>query len=361
MAPKWAAMTPDQRWAINKESLDGPIVADEQIILATPPEKVAYNAAPIVTSRNQIRNTHMNGNIMKEQKSVGFIGLGNMGHGIASNLLKAGYTTRLYNRTKEKAKDLVEQGAILVNQPSDVIESAGIVFTMLSDDSALREIAEVDENFVKKLHPGGIHVSLSTVSPDTARSLSAHHSQNGVTYLAAPVIGRPDRAAAGTLFILLAGSVEAKQIVSPFLEKISQRVFDFGDLPWSSNMAKLAFNFNIAAAIEAMAESFTLAEKNGIPRAKMAELLSETLFSGVVYKGYGELIAHHSYQPAGIRLMLGWKDIRLVLQTAADSSTPMPIASLLRDRLLSAISKGRGELDWSAFALGASDDAGLGK
>ena len=171
-----------------------------------------------------------------------------MGHGIASNLLRAGYTTRVYNRTKEKAKDLVEQGAILVNQPSDVIESAGIVFTMLSDDSALREIAEVDENFVKKLHPGGIHVSLSTVSPDTARSLSAHHSQNGVTYLAAPVIGRPDRAAAGTLFILLAGSVEAKQIVSPFLEKISQRVFDFGDLPWSSNMAKLAFNFNIAAA-----------------------------------------------------------------------------------------------------------------
>jgi 3-hydroxyisobutyrate dehydrogenase-like beta-hydroxyacid dehydrogenase len=135
----------------------------------------------------------------------------------------------------------------------------------------------------------------------------------------------------------------------------------FGDLPWSSNMAKLAFNFNIAAAIEAMAESFTLAEKNGIPRAKIAELLSETLFSGVVYKGYGDLIAHHSYQPAGIRLMLGWKDIRLVLQTAAESSTPMPIASLLRDRLLSAISKGRGDLDWSALALGASDDAGLGK
>lgn len=153
---KVGSYDPDQRWAINKEFLDEAIVADEQIILATPPEKVAYNAAPIVTSRNKIRDTHMNGNIMKEQKSVGFIGLGNMGHGIASNLLKAGYTTRVYNRTKEKAKDLVEQGAILVTQPSDVIESGGIVFTMLSDDSALREIAEVDENFVKKLHPGGI-------------------------------------------------------------------------------------------------------------------------------------------------------------------------------------------------------------
>ena len=121
-------------------------------------------------------------------KSVAFRydeGLSNQPSSRTRIRLKAGYTTRVYNRTKEKAKDLVEQGAILVNQPSDVIESGGIVFTMLSDDSALREIAEVDENFVKKLHPGGIHVSLSTVSPDTARSLSAHHSQNGVTYLAA--------------------------------------------------------------------------------------------------------------------------------------------------------------------------------
>jgi 3-hydroxyisobutyrate dehydrogenase-like beta-hydroxyacid dehydrogenase len=298
---------------------------------------------------------------VKEQKSVGFVGLGNMGHGIASNLLKAGYTLRVYNRTREKAKHLVERGAILVNQPSDVIESGGIVFTMLSEDSVLLEIAECDEHFVKKLGPNGIHVSMSTVSPDTSRHLSAHHSQSGVKYLAAPVVGRPDRAAAGTLFILLAGSSEAKQIVSPFLEKISQRVFDFGDLPWSSNIVKLALNFNIAAAIEAMAESFTLAEKNGISRAKMAELLSETLFSSVVYKGYGDHIAHHSYEPAGFQLTLGWKDIRLVLQTAAESSTPMPIASLLRDRLLSAISKGRGDLDWSALALGASDDAGLGK
>ena len=298
---------------------------------------------------------------MKAQKSVGFIGLGNMGHGIAANLLKAGYTLRVYNRTKEKAKHLVEQGAILVNQPSDVVESGGVVFTMLSDDSALREIVEVDEHFVKRLRPDGIHVSMSTISPDTSRHLAAHHSQNGVTYLAAPVVGRPDRAAAGTLFILLAGSAQAKQIVSPFLEKISQRVFDFGDLPWSSNIAKLALNFNIAASIEAMAESFTFAEKNGISRARMAELLSETIFSSVVYKGYGDLIAHHSYQPAGIRLTLGWKDIRLLLQTAAESSTPMPMASLLRDRLLSAISKGRSHWDWSALALGASEDAGLGK
>jgi 3-hydroxyisobutyrate dehydrogenase-like beta-hydroxyacid dehydrogenase len=296
---------------------------------------------------------------MSEQKSIGFIGLGNMGQGIAANLIKAGYPLRVYNRTREKAQSLVAQGATLADQPSDVIESGSIVFSMLADDSALGSVILQNSDFAKRLAPGGIHVSMSTISPETARELSEHHAQHGITFLAAPVIGRPDRAAAGTLFVILAGKSEAKARVVPLLERVSQRIFDFGEDPWVSNIAKLAFNFNIAAAIEIMAESFTLAEKNGIPRQKMAELLSETLFSSVVYRGYGEHIAQHAYQPAGFRLSLGWKDIRLMLEIAAESATPMPIGSLLRDRLLSAIAKGRGGSDWSALALGASDDAGL--
>jgi 3-hydroxyisobutyrate dehydrogenase-like beta-hydroxyacid dehydrogenase len=284
-----------------------------------------------------------------------------MGQGIAANLLKGGYRLRVFNRTSEKARSLVEQGAVLVDQPSEAAESGSIVFTMLADDFALRSVVLESADFAKRLAPGGIHVSMSTISPDTARELSEHHAQNGVVFLSAPVIGRPDRAAAGTLFVLLAGKFEAKERVSPILERISQRIFDFGEDPWLSNIAKLVFNFNIAAAIEIMAESFTLAEKNGIPRVKMAELLSETLFSSVIYRGYGDLIARQAYEPAGFRLNLGWKDIRLVLQIAAESATPLPIGSLLRDRLLSAIAKGREDLDWSALALGASDDAGLGK
>jgi len=284
-----------------------------------------------------------------------------MGQGIAANLLKGGYRLRVFNRTSEKARSLVEQGAVLVDQPSEAAESGSIVFTMLADDFALRSVVLESADFAKRLAPGGIHVSMSTISPDTARELSEHHAQNGVVFLSAPVIGRPDRAAAGTLFVLLAGKFEAKERVSPILERISQRIFDFGEDPWLSNIAKLVFNFNIAAAIEIMAESFTLAEKNGIPRVKMAELLSETLFSSVIYRGYGDLIARQAYEPAGFRLNLGWKDIRLVLQIAAESATPLPIGSLLRDRLLSALAKGREDLDWSALALCASDDAGLGK
>jgi 3-hydroxyisobutyrate dehydrogenase-like beta-hydroxyacid dehydrogenase len=144
-------------------------------------------------------------------------------------------------------------------------------------------------------------------------------------------------------------------VVEPLLRNLGQRIFDLGEKPWQANVAKLVVNFNIAAAIECMAEGFTLAEKEGIPRAQMAELLSETIFASVVYKGYGDFVARHQYEPAGFRLRLGWKDIRLVLQIAQESETPM----LLRDRLLSGLAKHRGDLDWSALALGASDDAGL--
>jgi 3-hydroxyisobutyrate dehydrogenase-like beta-hydroxyacid dehydrogenase len=296
---------------------------------------------------------------LKRVTSLGFIGLGNMGLPMAANLLKAGYKLRVYNRTASKAEPLIAAGATLVSSPSDVIEPGSIVFTMLADDAALESIAGNNSDFVEHFAGDGIHVSMSTIAPQTVRDLAEHHAKKHVTYLAAPVIGRPDRAAAGTLFLLLAGESNAKQTIEPLLKNLGQRIFDFGEKPWQANVAKLLVNFNIAAAIESMAEAFTLAEKEEIPRLKIAELLSETLFSGIVYKGYGDLVARHQYKPAGFRLRLGWKDVRLVLEVAQQSETPMPIGSLLGNRFLSALAKSRAELDWSALALGASDDAGL--
>jgi 3-hydroxyisobutyrate dehydrogenase-like beta-hydroxyacid dehydrogenase len=294
-----------------------------------------------------------------ETITLGFIGLGNMGLPIATNLLKAGYQLRVYNRTAQKAAPLIAAGAKQVNSPGEVIEPGGIVFTMLADDAAVESIAITDPDFLDRFGGSGIHISMSTISPRTVRDLAENHAKKGVTFLAAPVIGRPDRAAAGTLFILLAGESHAKKSVEPFLKPLGQRIFDLGEKPWQADAAKLIVNFSIAAAIESMAEAFTLAEKNEIPRPKMAELLSETLFSSVVYKGYGDHVARHEYEPAGFRLRLGWKDVRLVLEVGQDSETPMPIGSLLRERFLSALAKNRGDLDWAALALGASDDAGL--
>lgn len=183
---------------------------------------------------------------MNIPNTVGFIGLGNMGQPIALNLLKAGNPLRVYNRTTEKTRSLVEKGAVAVDNPSDVIEPGGVLFTMLSDDDSLRSVVQGDDSLLKRLAPGGIHVSLSTISPATARELSAYHHRYGVIFLSAPVIGRPDRAAAGTLFILLAGKPDAKEAVLPLLERIGERIFDFGHEPWLSNIAKIAFNFNIS-------------------------------------------------------------------------------------------------------------------
>ena len=295
-----------------------------------------------------------------EAQSIGFIGLGNMGFPIARNLLISGHQVCVFNRTKAKALPLAEHGAVLVDRQDEVIERGGIVFSILSDDDAVRSVTVGNPEFLRRLGPGGVHVSMSTISPETARYLAQEHSKHDVSYLGSPVAGRPDRAAARKLFILLAGKQHAKERVWPILESISQRVFDFGEDPWSSNVAKLALNFNVLAAVECMAESFVFGEKNGIPREKMAELLSETLFGGIAYKGYGQQVAHHSYEPAGFRLRLGWKDLRLLLATAQETATPVPIGSLLRDRMLSAIAKGRGDLDWSAIALAAAEDAGVG-
>lgn len=292
-------------------------------------------------------------------KSLGFIGLGSMGLPIASNLIEAGYTVQVYNRTPEKARSLIDKGAKLANTPSDVVESGGIVITMLANDQALEAIVLGENGILEKLGSGGIHLSMSTVSPATAQNLAEHHERQGAHYLAAPVFGRPDAAAARKLWICLSGNQVAKEQVLPVLNVLGQGVFDFGEQVGAANVVKLTGNFLIVSAIEAMAEAFTLAQKNGIERTKVAELFGQTLFACPIYQNYGRLIAQEQYQPAGFKLSLGLKDVTLALQTARDSQMPMPLASLLHDRLMAAVAKGRGEIDWTGLAVEVSEAAGL--
>jgi 3-hydroxyisobutyrate dehydrogenase-like beta-hydroxyacid dehydrogenase len=177
--------------------------------------------------------------------------------------------------------------------------------------------------------------------------------------IAAPVFGRPNVAQAKQLRICVSGPAGAKAKVRPIIEAMGDGVFDFGENPGAANVVKLAGNFMIAAALEAMGEAVAMMRKSGVDPAAALEMLTKTLFAAPVYQGYGALIAHGAFTPAGFRLPLGLKDIDLVLQTAGAANAPMPTASLLRDRFISAIAKGRAELDWSAIALGAADDAGL--
>ncbi len=290
---------------------------------------------------------------------VGFIGLGSMGLPIATNLVESGYRLRVYNRTPQKAQSLVDKGAQLANSPADVVEQGGFVISMLANDQALEDIVLGEGGILEKLGSGGVHISMSTVSPATAGRLAQQHEQQGSHYLAAPVFGRPEAAAAKKLWICLSGNEAAKERVLPLLNGLGQKVFDFGEQIGAANVVKLTGNFLIVSALEAMAEAFTLAEKNGIERTQVAELFGQTLFACPIYQNYGRAIAQEQYEPAGFKLSLGLKDVDLVLQTAQESQMPMPLASLVHDRLIAAVAKGRGDIDWTGLALGVSEEAGL--
>jgi 3-hydroxyisobutyrate dehydrogenase-like beta-hydroxyacid dehydrogenase len=290
---------------------------------------------------------------------IGFVGLGSMGLPLATNLLESGYQLRVYNRTAAKAQSLVEKGAIAVDSPADVVEAGGIVITLLSNDQALEEVVLGKQGLLSTLTADSIHLSMSTVAPATAQKLAAQHSQQGAHYLAAPVFGRPDAVVARKLWLTLSGNDAAKVRVRPLLEKVGQGIFDFGEDVGAANVVKLAGNFLIISAIEAMAEAFTLAEANGVDRTQIANLFGQTLFACPIYQNYGRMIAQQQYEPAGFKLSLGLKDVTLALQTAKASQMPMPLASLLHDRLIAAVANGKGDIDWTGLALTASEEAGL--
>lgn len=292
-------------------------------------------------------------------ETIGFIGTGHLGYPIAENLLKAGYTLRIYNRTREKALPLEQLGAILVSSPEETAVKGGIVLSLVADDKALEAVAT--EALLAALGNGGIHVSMSTVSPDISRELSVGHSRHGVTFVAAPVFARPDAAAAKVGNAVVSGPAAAKEKIRPLLQAgFARNVFDLGEDAGSANVLKLMGNFMIAGAMELMAEAFALAEKNGVDPRVAYEMLTTTLFSGPIFRNYGAMILDRKFTGnPSFSAALGLKDMDLVLQTARKSYTPMPLANLVQNRLATILAKDIHDADWTALASGALEDAGL--
>ena len=293
----------------------------------------------------------------RQRQSIGFIGLGNLGRPMAENLLAAGFPLRVYNRTAEKARPLVERGASLADAPHLVAEAGGVVLSCLADDRAVE--AAAGDDLARALGPGGVHVSMSTILPATAERLAEGHARFGATYVAAPVFGRPEAAAARKLWVCTSGPGDAKARVRPVLDALGQGVFDFGDAAGAAHVVKVAGNLLIHSAIEALAEVGAFAEKSGVPRAALFDMLTATLFNSPVYHNYAAKLKAATWSQVGFALPLALKDTNLALKTGEATHTPLPLAGLLRDRFLAALAKGRGELDATAFALGAAEDAGL--
>ena len=290
---------------------------------------------------------------------ISFIGLGSMGLPMARNLLQAGHKLTVYNRTSARADALASLGPTVADSPVAAARGANVLFTMLADDAALENVMLGDQGALGALPRGAIHVSLSTISPALARWLDERHRVAGQTYVAAPVFGRPEAAAAKQLWIVAAGPAAAIERCRPLFLALGQGVILAGEAPPRANVIKLAGNFLLAAAIEAMGEAFAFARKNDVPPTDLLDVVNGHLFRSPIYENYGKLIAEERYEPAGFKLTYGLKDIRLVLGAADAVAAPMPLASLMHDRYISAVARGWSEIDWAGLARVAAADAGL--
>jgi len=294
-------------------------------------------------------------------KRAGFVGLGKIGYAMASNMLKSGYKLTVFDPNKDACNRLRGEGCEVAERLEDVAKacSRGVLVSALPNDQALKAVTDQIRPY---LHSGAVHCSCSTVGPETSRALAKLHKPHGCDFVSAPVFARPDGMARAESYIVISGSPNGKEAVKPLLATTSKEIFDFGEDPGCANVAKLAGNFMIAAAIESMGEAMALSEKNGIDRVQLMQMLNSTIFDCLIYRGYGQRVSerdHVPYPDAHFGLALGHKDLNLILESANNSGVPMPVASLLKERFLTALSKGRHDLDWSAIALNSSEEAGL--
>jgi 3-hydroxyisobutyrate dehydrogenase-like beta-hydroxyacid dehydrogenase len=290
---------------------------------------------------------------------LGFIGLGSMGLPMATNLIKAGHDLIVYNRTQSRTEGLKGQRARVAESPRGAATGVDVLISMLADDAALEAVMFGDQGAILGLSQSAIHVSMSTIGHALSQRLANEHDAKGQLYIAAPVFGRPDAAQAAKLWIVAAGPAEAIERCRPLFEAMGQGLEIVGEEPAKANVVKLAGNFLLASAIEAMGEAFALVRKHGVDPQRFLEIANGRLIRSPIYENYGNLIAHARWEPAGFKLRHGLKDIRLALAAGEAVTVPLPLASLVRDHYLSAVARGWADIDWAALARLAAVNAGI--
>lgn len=279
---------------------------------------------------------------------IGFIGLGSLGTPLAQNILESGHELYVYNRTASKTKSLAEKGAKVCASIEELAKQCTVVFTMVSDDAALKEVSK---ELVKHLPADSLHISMSTILPQTAAELDIEHNQKGMHYLPAPVFGRPEAARNRKMNFVLSGNAAIRKRAEQLCKDAgAANVWDFGDDIKTANIVKLCGNFLTAAAMEAIGESIALAERSGIDARKMWELFGTTMHNSPTYNSYSKIINDRKFEPASFTIRLGLKDMDLVLAQAKEVGQRMPLAELLQKNMLQVVNEGKGQLDWSAVS-----------
>ena len=291
---------------------------------------------------------------------IGFVGLGKMGAGMAQNLLRAGHELTVYNRTRDKAESLRGAGASIAESPAEASRGAEAVFTMLPDDHAVDAVTFSDDGILAGLSEGATHISSSTISIAASRRLQDEHEKHGKRFISATVFGRPQAAEAKQLIVMAAGDQAVLERLKPLLDAIGRRTFLIGSEPWQANLFKVLGNFMIATVLETCSEAFAGVRKAGFDHHQFLEIMNE-LFGSPVYKNYGQAIADEKFEPAGFALKLGLKDVRLAIEAASEFGAPLPIASVIRDRFVSAVAHNQEAQDWASIARVSARSAGLEK
>ncbi len=289
---------------------------------------------------------------------IAFIGLGRMGVGMARNLLRAGFTVSVYNRSRDKAEALAKDGARVATTPADACRDADIAATMLADDDATEQVVFGENGIGAALNKGAIHIAHSTISTALGRRLAAEHDRREQGYLSVPVFGRPDAAEAKRLVVVAAGPEALIERCRPVFDAIGRATFVAGSEAWQANAVKVCGNFMIASMLESFGEAYAVLRKAGVAPHLFLDVIN-SVFGSPVYANYGGIVADERYEPAGFALRLGLKDIRLALETSKEVTAPWPIANIIRDHMLQAMAQGQAEMDWCSVAKVSARNAGL--
>ena len=293
---------------------------------------------------------------------IGFAGLGRMGTAMAANLAAAGHRVIAYVRHADQLEKLAGLG---LEPTTDITRlfDCDVVVSMLPDDAAVRDVVLGRKDLgtaglASGLKPGAIHLSMSTISTSAASDLAKVHARQGQGYVAAPVFGNPDAAKARQLFIVAASAQVDVERCQPLFDSLGQKTFVMGTDPEHANLIKLLGNMMTATTLEMLGEVVAVARKRGLDPEQFINVMTSTMFGGRAHKIYGDKIVRQSYAP-GFVMPLVLKDVRLALAEAEKAGAPMPSVDVVRDRLITGIARGHGDLDWTALGLVAAEEAGL--
>ncbi len=290
---------------------------------------------------------------------VGFIGTGRMGQAMVRRLLDARHEVGVYNRTAAKAKPLADAGAKIVGSIADAARHGEVTYSMLADDSALEDVVFQDGGLIQSLPKGAIHICAGTHGIPVIRKIKAAHAENGQVLLAAPMMGRPELVSSGTAGVFASGPLDALAKCKPLFDAIGRRTFEAGADPEAATALKIANNFVLGCAIEAMGEGFALTRKYGVEMPVFYDVMTDGLFNCSAYKVYGKIMVDESYSKVGQMAVLGLKDANLALEAGGLKGVPLPSGNVWRDRLVGAVAHGDGDKDWAVMALEQARASGL--